>query len=112
MLGRYIGKDTKAVEGSPSSSKPSLEDQVRSPFPPPAFDGLKEVEVDIQQGVQSTVQSTTEVPPLPEKLSIDAKGGEPHPTAVADSGEKQIASADIAAFKVHPRQKKLCPQMW
>jgi hypothetical protein len=40
-------------------------------------------------------------------LSIDAKGGEPHLTAVADSGEKQTASVDIAAFKVHLRQKTL-----
>jgi hypothetical protein len=47
MLARYIGKDTTVVEGSPSSFKPILEDQVRSPSLPPAFDGLKEVDVDI-----------------------------------------------------------------
>jgi hypothetical protein len=47
MLARYIEKDTKVVEDSPSGSKSSLEDQVRSPSPTPAFDGLKEVEVDI-----------------------------------------------------------------
>lgn len=103
MLAWYIGKDTIVVEGSPSGSKPILEDQVRSPSLPPVFDGLKEVGIDIQQGVQSIVQSSAEGPPPLEKLDIATKGRETHPTAIPSFGEKQSMSVDMAAFKVHGR---------